>query len=793
MRLDELVLRVPGDEIRVHFHEHLTVLCGIGLLERKALADSLTQALAGTAESTVLTYTDNTGRPVQIVSSGGSATNCFLDDGTTALPLVGTITPTEDELRALVLVQASDLGLNSTHVALQDGPELAEARATLADLTRELQAAIADRHDQDEHRQELAAIEEQLRAANDDRSRHDYAVAVADLERARAEARVLAGVAADADGDRRLLAAAPSVQELADRWAVAAAQVAERTRRATAGEPLAPALLAAASEIPDEPPAELRARLQSLLRAATAKEQLERRLRLASAEAEPSGPDVLTLAAADQDELWHAAARVEQATARLQQQQVVLDGGDRAERAEVTQRLEDSQRVVEECEAELERRWVPSIAGAAVLASVSLLASTFNMVYGAGVLAIAVIFAGVGIGLPWKALDRARAAQKLVLEEVGAPTYLAFHLRRVNAATDQDAQARTEAIASEHRHALEDWSDLAPGIDVVTARAIEGEVRVFAAGMAARGDSDVLEAERAELATSVEPACRAARHAVRIAVQPYGIDRAALDAGDVEVVERLVLRQVAIGRQARAQLALDAAKADDRQLGHALEAQLAALGFHEGTVEARAGALRWAVERATERESSRASARPMASIDDEIARLELEAARLHRPEWDADGTTPTAADAALDVDSLAHRQAELAALLRADEDVVIDLERLADRHSAMERRVATLEANGQGRSEEATTGELADVQQLLLAHLAQAAHVGPFDESMPVVLDEPFLRVTAERKWELLDMLRRLGENAQLLYLTDDPFVTAWARRRAAAGLITLLEPIDAQ
>jgi hypothetical protein len=41
-------------------------------------------------------------------------------------------------------------------------------------------------------------------------------------------------------------------------------------------------------------------------------------------------------------------------------------------------------------------------------------------------------------------------------------------------------------------------------------------------------------------------------------------------------------------------------------------------------------------------------------------------------------------------------------------------------------------------------------------------------------------------------MLRRLGENTQLIYLTDDPFVSAWARRRASAGLITLMEPIDA-
>ncbi|MEY2434630.1 MAG: hypothetical protein QOC92_4355, partial [Acidimicrobiaceae bacterium] len=28
MRLEDLVLRIPGDEFRVRFHEHLTVLSG---------------------------------------------------------------------------------------------------------------------------------------------------------------------------------------------------------------------------------------------------------------------------------------------------------------------------------------------------------------------------------------------------------------------------------------------------------------------------------------------------------------------------------------------------------------------------------------------------------------------------------------------------------------------------------------------------------------------------------------------------------------------------------------------
>ena len=38
MRLEELILRIPGDEFQVRFHEQLTVLSGIGMLERQALA-----------------------------------------------------------------------------------------------------------------------------------------------------------------------------------------------------------------------------------------------------------------------------------------------------------------------------------------------------------------------------------------------------------------------------------------------------------------------------------------------------------------------------------------------------------------------------------------------------------------------------------------------------------------------------------------------------------------------------------------------------------------------------------
>jgi hypothetical protein len=60
-----------------------------------------------------------------------------------------------------------------------------------------------------------------------------------------------------------------------------------------------------------------------------------------------------------------------------------------------------------------------------------------------------------------------------------------------------------------------------------------------------------------------------------------------------------------------------------------------------------------------------------------------------------------------------------------------------------------------------------------------------------VLLDDPFVKVPAECKWELMDMLHRLTEKVQVMYLTDDPFVGAWARRRSDEGLITLLEPVE--
>jgi hypothetical protein len=793
MRLDELVLRIPGDEFRVHFHEHLTVLCGIGLLERHALADSLLQALAGTAENTTLTYTDRTGRQVQVVSAGGTGTATYLDDGTVALPLVGTVTPTIDELRSLVLLQAADLGLAPARVKADDDPELAEARATLADLTRELHAAIGDRRDHDTHRRELEAIDAQLHHARDGADRREYAKVLAELERVKAEAAALHSGSTGAESDRHLIASVDAVRDLTEKWARAVADLEEARVRA-AGEALEPEAVAELRDLPDEPPADLHLRLRAVDLVKLEHDRLDAELRelAAAAMAEPSRPEVIDLATVDQDSLWRAANRVEQADADLRREELALGGaGSHAGTAEqVTSRIEESQRVVEACEAVVEKRWTPTVAASGITAVCSLLFATVNLLFGPILLVIAVALLGVRLGLPWKELQEARAAQQSILDEAGAPTYLSFHLRRVDAAMDRDSHSRVEAAELEYRRATEAWNGLAPRVDVATARVLEAEARAFAAGLAQReGSVAELEARRSQLVHKVEPELRAARDALRLAVAPYRIDQFALDTDDLELVDQLVHRQVELGRHARAIDAADDAQADEEKAAAQLDELLLQLGFRDGTLDARAGALDWAAERAAEREQARRQARPRDEVEEDLARLQADVARLRRPEW---ASVEPADDNAPELDELERRHAELVALVSADDNVVIDLERLADRHSAMERRVAALEASHEGRTEETSIGQLADVQQFLLGHLTRAGHAGPFDESLPVVLDEPFLRIGAERKWELLDMLRRLAEKTQLLYLTDDPFVGAWARRRAAAGLVTLLEPVDA-
>jgi hypothetical protein len=790
------VLRIPGDELRVRFHEQLTVLCGIGILERQALRESLISALAGTADDTVLTYTDRTGRQVEIVSTGGKAVARYTDDGTPALLAVGSAAQSADELRSLMLVQASDLGLTATRSHADDDPELRDARATLAELTHELQVAMAERQAQQVLHEELATVEAQLQQVEDNAAMREYARALAELERVRAEEAALKSGSAGAEADRRLLTSADDARERARRWSEAAREVA-RLVAEHGGERLDPQTVAQVHTYPQHPPASLRELLSDLADARARRDALDRKLReqATSTLPEPSDPRVLRLATiADQAALWAARDHLDAANRALQREQLAV-GGPAADSIEdggvagaIVARIEAAQHAVDEAEALRQRRFKPCVAGSALAAIGCLLIGPSVPVVGLVLLLAAIVGPAIGLGGAWRQLAAAQEVERAALADAGAQTYLGFHLRRVDAATDRGSHRGIEAAAMEHRLAASKWEELAGDIDAASATALEAEARHYAQAVAKLGNAaGQIEALRVELTTEAEPAVKAARARLIDACAPYGVDETAIDT-DTALVERMIQTHMTLGHRARTQRKLEHAEDIAQELADELHDVLGRLGFTEGTLEARVGAVDWAVDRAFEREQARINARAPKEIEQDLARLEAEAARLRRPEWAS--VQPSEAHGP-DEQELLERAEKLRAQIASDAEVVIDLERLADRHSAMERRVASLEAEGSGTSDSAIA-ELADVHQYLLAHLTRAGHAGPFDESVPVIFDEAFVRIAAERKWELLDMLRRLAEKTQLIYLSDDPFVGAWARRRAGAGLVTLLEPVEA-
>ena len=122
--------------------------------------------------------------------------------------------------------------------------------------------------------------------------------------------------------------------------------------------------------------------------------------------------------------------------------------------------------------------------------------------------------------------------------------------------------------------------------------------------------------------------------------------------------------------------------------------------------------------------------------------------------------------------------------------LVPDVEHLADRKSAVERRVHVLESSIDGEPSLGNSTDVEDVRRQLIARLT-AARKGAGDEALPVLIDDALMRVRGEQKWELLDLVERVADKTQIVYLTDDHDVVVWARRRAGGSSLALLEPVN--
>ena len=775
MRLEQLSLRIPGDEFRVRFHERLTVLSGIGILERQALFGSLLSSLAGGPEATSLLCRDSQGRRLNVECERGRLQATW-EDGTPAPAPLDLLDQTVGALRSLMLLSGSDLGLSGSGLCTEP-PQLAEARATLTALADELQAAITARASVDAMRNELGSIDERIRLSEENRARRQYARLLADLERVRSEAAALRSGQAGIDADRHLIGSGDRARQLSAAWKEAAGHTLELVAAFGDGERLDPRALADVSGAPEAAPTDIDSLVEAVEKAEAERVAMAVRLReMASSRlSEPSHPAVVDLARADQVVLWSANARALEMSARVQAESVALGDSSGA----VTEEIERQHGEVVEAEQQLESSKRPAmlsggggaVAGVVVAAAAPFAAPVF--------VAAGAAAAGWLLLKPKRRLAKAQQLEEQALAQVGASTYLSFHLRRVDAILDPGARERLELAVLEQRAALSAWAEVAPGIDPWTAADVRDEVEGYAVALRELGETATeIESLRRQLVERVEPAAARARDALLAVCAPYGID-------DPFLAAELVRHQVTVGRLARIQVRLEAAEAVEAGLRAELDGLLRTIGFADGDLAARVGAFEWATTRAMERERARTLARPAQAVEAELAKLEDEARRNRRPEWV--GVSPAEADEP-DLDDLLLRREATAAAYSAARSLVPDVDRLVDRHNALERRVAVLETtHGRGTPDDT---DVKAVRQYLLARLTQALGGGGSGEPVPVVIDDALVRLGGDAKWELLDLLERCSEKAQLIYLTDDPYVGAWARRRASSGAITLLEPV---
>jgi hypothetical protein len=85
----------------------------------------------------------------------------------------------------------------------------------------------------------------------------------------------------------------------------------------------------------------------------------------------------------------------------------------------------------------------------------------------------------------------------------------------------------------------------------------------------------------------------------------------------------------------------------------------------------------------------------------------------------------------------------------------------------------------------------ADLTHALLRRLSQVRSLGAGGESFPIFLDEPLTRVPSEVKSELLGVLLDASQKQQVIFLTEDEDVAAWARLEVLAEHLTLVAPSE--
>src|SRR5438270_6837534 len=629
VRFEELSLRIPGDELRMRFHKRITVVSGLEVPERRGLVDSLLGSLAdGPAGNTVLTSVDSQGRRVTVSRSEDGAVLHTYDDGAFAPDLAAVLGLDSTRLNEMCRVDEAGVGLFAADVGAPESPELADARSALAAITNELDSARAARQAVEALREEMVDIDERLREADEGGAKRRYARLLAELERVRAEAAAARTGDVGAASDRRFMEHGRAAVRLAKRWTQVNGRLEEAQKRFGRRERLDEATIAQAEATPDRVPAKLDNLVRAYDDAEARRQQLADHLgSLATSRLpEPTHPAVVRLASADQDAVWEKARHVLETAAHLDEESLALGGLDTVGvNLDVATEIEMAHAAVEEAERMLatrRRQGLLATRGAGLVGVATLpimpIIAPVALIGAAG----AALWSFVG---PRKHLQDTEADEQTVLQKAGVPTYLSFHMRRIDATIDPNARERLHLSALEHRVALSEWQELAGDLAPADALALEQEVRRYAGAVANLGGAaDEIDAVRRELGEVAGPALDKARAALMRACAPFGVDDPMMAAG-------MVREQAELAATAHLQRLLEKAEAEEAEVRDELEALLDQSGIEGVEIASRVAALEEAFAGARRRDQARTRARSREEVEAELGRLEAQVRAERRP------------------------------------------------------------------------------------------------------------------------------------------------------------------
>ena len=788
MRFEELAYRDGGQAVTIPFHRTLTVLGGLDAELRKRFAERAVASLTGSnaaGHGTSLVFVDGSGSRVHLVRDlRGGTTVTDLDSGEDLAEALADGGGPIDWLHLLGLGSAELLLLDPVHFerdetagsgaapagpsgsegAGAEGDELAEARAVLAQVEEEYRQVVARHRQVDTLRAELGRLDDEIRLADEHAARLRYDDAARRVARLEAELARLQGAE---PAEQRVAEAALAAVRLVPVHRAAAAALDEAQAAFGDRRRLDHRSLTRALGLPADAPENLERLQAEFLAASRRRAELVARLDAGAASdlAAPSAPWVITLARQQHPELWARAERVTAAGTRAAELSMGLGGA--GQHGALVAELEAAHAVVEEAEREL---------------------------YGAKVKTLAMAAK--------RRLANALEDEQVVLAKAGLVSWLAFQMRRIDVLLEPDALEALRVAELEHQVASVAWAELAGDVDPDAALAARDEIERYAAEMAdAQHNVQATELLHRELVDDAEPALAAARAALMEACRSFDVE----PEHAVSEVEAIVSE----ARHARLQQAVEDAEAALRTIESELEAHLAAAGRPgPGHLADRLEAVTGLADEAALHLEAAESTRSVDEVEADLVQARATLARLARPEWEhlppppafpisadsaaigsADPAGSNDADGTDRVGKLVEERARIAAEAEAAGRSLPDVDRLADRREALARRVLVLETSA-GTGPALVTAE--EAEMVLLGRFAQTRRVGPEAEPVPVLVDDALAAFPRHEKWRLLDLLARLGEASQVVYLTDDEETIEWARSRSSNGGVGLLaaEPV---